>query len=75
MKAGKSDGVDIEILRNRKEGKLQEILSTYRHGDIDNADETGFCRLLLPNHFLGFIGGSYHCAKQPKVPVTMWLLI
>ena len=70
-KAGESGGVDLEIVREWKEGKLQEILSTYRAEDIYNADETGLFWLLLPDTSLGFTGQSYHGAKQPKSRITV----
>ena len=41
QKAGESGGVDIEVVREWKEGKLVEILKSYSLKDIDNADETG----------------------------------
>ena len=71
LKAGESGSVDIEIVRDWKEGKLQEILSTYRHDDIYNADETGLFWLLFPDNFLEFIEGAHHGAKQPKSRITV----
>ena len=70
IKAGESGGVDIEIVRDWKEGKLQGILSTYRHDDIYNADETGLFWLLLPDNSLGFTGGLHH-AEEPKSRITV----
>ena len=71
IKAGESGGVDAEIVREWKDGKLQSILSTYQPNDIYNADETGLFWLLLPENSLGFTGGSHHGAKQPKSRITV----
>ena len=71
IKAGESGGVDVEIVREWKDGKLQSILSTYQPNDIYNADETGLFWLLLPDNSLGFTGGSHHGAKQSKSRITV----
>ena len=39
-----SGGVDTEVLRHWKKGKLNGILQWYRPSEIYNADETGFYR-------------------------------
>ena len=71
QKAGESGGVDIEVVREWKGGKLVEILKSYAPKEIYNADETGLFWLLLPDNSLGLAGERHHGAKQPKSRITV----
>lgn len=71
QKAGESAGVDVEIVRVWKEGKLQDVISRYEAKDVFNADETGLFWRLLPDNSLGFKGTVYHGSKQPKTRITV----
>ena len=69
QKAGESSVVDVEVVRESKEGKLQDILSRYNPKDFFNADDTEIFFKLLPDNSLGFKGMAYHGSKQPKTRI------
>ena len=71
MKAGESDGVDLAVVNDWKEGQLQPLLEKYRPEDIYNGDETGLFWQMLPGNSLGFKGESHHGRKENKVRITL----
>ena len=70
-KSGESSGVDVEVVRVWKEGKLVEVLEKYSPKDVFNADETSLFWLILPDNSLGYAGQSHHGSKQSKQRITI----
>ena len=70
LKSGEAGGVDSEVVKEWKEGKLKEILKLYEPENIFNADETGLFWQLLPEKSLGFIGTKQHGGKKNKTRIT-----